>query len=393
MAEWKVVHLDHAGVHVDEFRPLNLNFNLMIDEADDISYDISLAEPKMRWFLVGPKRTDFLLKRDDQVLMAGIHSYSGSKRGSELVNMQGKSWLWYLQSRHYPYDATDANKYLGGDLLPYRSNKIRKPNLCYMNFDHPGRIIEDLLDITLARPNSLDLHYGLPDAGPKQHYSIELRDTESIFDKIKQLSDAGASGEGDDGGFNFDVNPDKEFKIWYPSRFPKAARTDPGSCIWTFDDIGPETEMVEAEFQNNGPEMTHILTEGSGTAITKPLVRSFGPSDDTQTIFRRWDGSASWSDVRDKKQFNSMSQMHYSAAMYPQINLPLTVKPEKIPGFWEIFKPGLAVWMNLNFEVRRVTQGFKINQMQCTVDSEGNEEVTLDLEQIMPLGNVGINQA
>lgn len=393
MAVWTVKHLDHGGGELDVFKPQNLQFNLMIDEADDISYDIPLADPKMRWMLVGPKRTDFLLKRDDQVLIAGIHSYSGSKRGSELANMQGKSWLWYLQNRHYPYDRTDPNRWLGGDLLPLRFNTVRKPNLCYQGYDHPGRIITDLLDIILARPNSLDLHYSLPDAGPKMVFDIQMRDTEPVFDKIKQLSDMGTSGEGEEGGFNFDVNPDKEFKIWFPSRFPKAARTDPGACIWKFDDIGPETELIEAEFQNNGPAMTHLMSEGSGTAITKPLLRTFGSSDETQTIFRRWDGTSSWNDVRDEKHFHSLSQMHYSAAMYPQITLLLTVKPEKIPGFWDLFKPGLAVWVNLDFEIRRVQQGFKINQMQCQVDEEGNEQVTLDVEQIMPLGNVGVNQA
>jgi hypothetical protein len=392
MAEWTVKHLEHDGSTLDEFKPHNLDFSLMIDEADDVSYDLPLAHPQMRWFLMGPKRTDFLLKRDGQVIMAGIHSYAASKRGSELANIQGKSWLWYLQNRHYPFDRLDPNKYLGGINKPYRNNKRRKPNSAYMAYDHPGRIIEDLLDITLARPNSLDLHYGLPNAGPKVHFSLPLADTESIYDKIKQLSDMGTSGEGEEGGFNFDVNPDKEFKIWSPSRFPKSARTDPGSCIWKFDDIGPETEMTDVEFQNNGPEMTHILTSGSGTAASKPFYRTFGSSDDTQEIFRRWDGSASWEDVQDEKRFHSLSQMHYSAAMYPAISLPISVKPEGIPGFWDLFKPGLAVWVNLDFEIRRVQQGFKINAIHCSVDNEGNEDVTLDVEQIMPLGNVGVNQ-
>jgi hypothetical protein len=262
----------------------------------------------------------------------------------------------------------------------------------YQNYDYPGKIITDLLDITLARPNSLDLHYGLPNAGPKTYFAIQLADTESIYDKIQQLSEVGRSGEGEEGGFNFDVNPDKEFKIWVPSRYPQAARTNPGACIWKFDDIGPQTEMLDVEFQNNGPQMTHILTEGSGTAKKDPWYRTFGASDDTQVIFRRWDGTAQWSDLQDEKQFHSMSQMHYSAAMYPAITLPLKVKPEGIPGFWGLFKPGLAVWVNLDFEIRRVQQGFKINAIHGSVDNEGNEEVTLDLEQIMPLGNVGVNQ-
>jgi hypothetical protein len=392
MAVWTVVHLDHGGGHLDEFKPLNLEFSLMIDEADDVSYDLPLAHPQMRWFLMGPKRTDFLLKRDGQVIIAGIHSYAGSRRGSELANIQGKSWLWYLQNRHYPFDRLDPNKYLGGNLLPYRNNKRRKAHMGYQNYDYPGKIITDLLDITLARPNSLDLHYGLPNAGPKTYFAIQLADTESIYDKIQQLSEVGRSGEGEEGGFNFDVNPDKEFKIWVPSRYPQAARTNPGACIWKFDDIGPQTEMLDVEFQNNGPQMTHILTEGSGTAKKDPWYRTFGASDDTQVIFRRWDGTAQWSDLQDEKQFHSMSQMHYSAAMYPAITLPLKVKPEGIPGFWGLFKPGLAVWVNLDFEIRRVQQGFKINAIHGSVDNEGNEEVTLDLEQIMPLGNVGVNQ-
>jgi hypothetical protein len=344
----------------------------------------------MRWFFMGPKRTDWLLLRDGQVISAGIHSYSASKRGSELVNAQGKSWLWYLQNRHYPYNAKDPNRWLGGDLLPYRNNLIRKPNLGYQAYDHPGVIITDLLDIVLSRGDSLQgIHYSLPNAGPKVFFSIQLGDTEDIFSKIKQLSDMGTSGEGEDGGFHFRINPDKEFKIYFPSRYPKSARTDPGSCIWTFDDLVPPTEIVEVEFQNNGPEMTHILANGSGTAVRNPY-RSLGDHQ-TPGVFRRWDGSASWSDVQDGKQLTNLAQMHYSAAMYPAITLPIKVKPEAIPGFWDNFKPGLAVWVNLDFEVRRVTQGFKINTMHCTVDSEGNEEVDLNVEQIMPLGFVGIN--
>lgn len=390
MAEWLIRHLDHNGVTLDEFKPLNLEFSLVIDDADDVSYDISLAEPRMRWFLMGPKRTDWQLLRDGHILTAGVHTYSGSKRGSELVNCQGKSWLWYLQNRHWPINPDHPPDFLGGDAADKAGFTYR------VALRHPGGIITDMLNAVMDRSNSLPIWWNaLPNAGPQVHFDIPLGDTEPIYDKIKQLSDMSQliTGESDEGGFNFDIKPNMEFVIYAPHRFADAARNDPSACIHVFDDLTPPTEIVEVEFQNNGPEMTHIYGQGAGYSdVVTDQAYAFSPSDETQEIFRRWDGTVSYPDVKDKKRLRSLVQMHFSAAAYPQISLPMTVKPEAIPSFWSKFVPGQAVWINLDFEVRRVQQAFKINKITGHVDSEGNETAELDLEQIMPLGNLGVSE-
>jgi hypothetical protein len=385
MAKWTVQH-KYKDTVLDTFKPLNLNFTLVIDEADDISYDISLAEPTMRWTLVGAKRTDYYLYRDGQLITAGFHSYTGSTKGSELLNIQGKSWLWYLQNRHYPFNPSHATDFLGG-------TATEKMGLGYQNFATPGKIITDIMTKTLSRPNSLGItgYSSLPAAGPKMGFSIPLGDTESIYDKIKQLSDMTTSGEGDDGGFNFDVLANKQFKMWVPSRFPNAARSSPSGCIYNFNQHTHTvpTDMVTAEFQNNGPDFTHLFAEGAGTS-EKYRGYALSPDDETQEIFRRWDGNISFSDVKDPKRLMTLAQMHLSAGLYPQISVPLTVKPDNIPGFWTKFQPGEAVWIDLDMGGRRIDGGYKINQMRCTVDAEGNETVDLDTQSIMPLGRPGM---
>jgi hypothetical protein len=270
----------------------------------------------------------------------------------------------------------------------------------------PGTIINDMLTTILARPNSLAItHGGLDAGGPPINFRIPLGDTEMVYDKILQLSSMGTDGEGNVGGFNFDVLPNKQFVIYHPQRFPDAARSDPSACIHIFDDLTPPTEIVDIEFQNLGPDMTHIYGDGPGFGTVENNAYAFSPggvqggSDQTQQIFRRWDGTISFTDVfsgifsgtpAQQKRLYSLVQMHYSAAMYPQISLPITVKPEAIANFWTVFQPGKAVWVNIDFEVRRVQQAFKINQITGRVDSEGNELADLDLEQIMPQGNPGV---
>lgn len=378
-----VRHRDWAGAILGEFRPVNLEFTLRNNEPEDISYDIPLAAPGRVWGFVGPKRTTFELWLGNHNILSGIHSFVNSRRGEEVFHVQGKGWLWYLDNRHYPFNGAVPYEFLHGTATD-------QAGLAYQIYADPATIITDLLDITLARPHSVDFTYSLSPVGWKQGFRIELADTTSLFQHINQMSQA------EPGSFDFGVRTNREFWITSPHVFPDAARDDPSACVWVLDHFIHPEDLIESEFENNGPLGTHIVGLGAGTS--SQLALSYG-WDFEQNIFKRWDMSVDFPDVMTDinhpdagATLRRLTQAHFSAGLYPQHSIPLTVKPDNIPDFWHKFIPGHAIWVRQDYEGQNIDGAYKLNGITGKYNTQGEAIAELDVEQINPQGQPGVEQ-
>lgn len=378
-----VRHKNFAGDTIDEFRPMNPDFNLRINDADDISYDISLAEPTMRWGFVGPKRTTYELWIGATLVTAGHHSSVNTKRGEEVVHVFGKGWLWYFQNRHYPFDGLDATAFLGG-------SASSGGGLAYQAKKDPARIIDDIAGTILARPNSYPINLITNTVGVTIPFRIELADTTSLFDHIVELSN-GATEQ--NASFDFLCDPYMNFGMYVPHRYSAAVRNDPPSgpaaCVHTFSHFVHPEELTDSEFENDGPLGTHIMGIGAGTS--SQLVRSLGYAFE-QGIFGRWDMTSEWSDVMTDTRLLQLTQAAFSAGLYPQHNIPLTVKASSIPGFWDIFVPGEAIWIRQDYEAQNIDGAYRMLNIHGSADENGEILVDFELDQVNPLGNPGVRQ-
>jgi hypothetical protein len=378
--EWIVIHKDYNDNIIDEFRPMNTTFTKRHKDSGDISYDISLSERTMRWAIVGPKRTRFELWNSDYgelPIMSGIHSYINTKRGEEVLHVQGKSWLWYLQNRHYPFDGLNPNDYLAG-------TAANDQGLAYQQFAEPEQIINELWTVIFSRPNSdfgmslftIPLGYEVP-------FRVELADTRTMFDFLTELSEI-------EPGFDFFDTPDRVVSMSADDIYLDTARLDPSFCAWVFDRYKPPTDIVEIEFENNGPEGTHIMGLGAGTSAR--IVRSYG-YDQSQEQFGRWDMTAEFPDTLTESRLVGLTQAYFSKGLYPLHNIPMRVKPDNIPNFWTRIVPGQAIWIKENFESNHADGASVITEMQATIDNQGDAVVDLTLEEINAHGRPGTQQA
>lgn len=382
MAEYVVIHKEHDGTVRDEFHPHNLEFSLNLNEPHEVTYDVPLAYPNMHWGFVGPYRTLFELWNTaySEPLMAGMHVSDSTTQGEDVIHVSGKDWLHYLQRRHYPYGGVTpegighANDFLGG-------TAANEQGIAYQGNLDIATHVANLITITCSRPRSLDITPAVGLTGQVQPYNIELGDTEWIYDKIVTLS------ENAQPGFDFWVDYGRTFRLAFPHIYDDRARTDPNYCIHVFDKWIPPTDLIEATFQNDGPEMTHILGVGAGSTGQWAIPFSYKNSED---IFFRLDGVFDAGEVKNLKHLANLTHGAFSKGLYPVHTVPITVRPDVIPDFWGKFRPGEAVWIREDFESRNINTAWQMQRITCRVSREGEESVEINGVEVNERGLPGL---
>jgi hypothetical protein len=380
MAEWTVVHKLWADDStLDEIKPMDLDFQWSIGSIgpSTIDYAVSLAEPNMKWGYIGPYRTYWELWNHDidHAIDAGPHVGYRSVKGSNRLQVMGKSWLHELELRGYPFNPANPNEFLGG-------TAANDQGIAYQSLKDIAFVIDDVFNLTFSRPNSR-LPYGFYTAQPMgivQGIQIPLGDTETMYDKVSAWSQISP-------GFEFEIVHDKAMYTYLFSKFPEQCRTDPNSCLHIFDKWIVPTDLVDAEFENDGPEMTHILAQGAGTATRVGRALSY---DKSEQIFGRIDGFVDASDVIDQSHINDLAQHRLSKGLYPRHGLPMDARTDNIPDFWTRFEPGLAVWVRQDFENANVNSAWCMNTINLKLDREGEEKVSLIMEEVNEEGRPGV---
>src|SRR5574339_553830 len=110
MGSWTVIHRDQFGVPIDEFRPINLGFDMVRNEAGNVSYELSLGDPYLSRDAFAPWRTTWYLYRGGNILDSGIHTSRNLNEERDTVLVGGKTWLEYLDHRIYPFRPEDYIK-------------------------------------------------------------------------------------------------------------------------------------------------------------------------------------------------------------------------------------------------------------------------------------------
>jgi hypothetical protein len=374
---WTVKHREHDGTLIETVFPENLNFTLNKKPPHTIQYEISLSSPLVSHDFVGPYRTDFELLYKDYVIMRGHHTFLDVGLGDEHVTVYGKDWWHYLERRHFPFNPkpNNVNDYVIG---------TPSVGLAYEALDYVNVHITELLDVTLARPNSLNITYPTLGTaiGSPVGYSLPLGDTTSLASIIEGLSDI-------EPGFQYEIRPDKELRLYTPQKYDVSVWNTPanGQHIFTIDD----PSIIELRFSNAGPDGTHWLGIAGGIGQNK--VGAARGLVANEAIYRRLDGSSEYGDNMNLSNVIARTMGDLKHGANPQHEITFKVDPSKIEDFWILFEPGYAIWINIDLIAHQIDSAQEITRMDCTVDNEGNAEVDFGLDQIYENTNAGVLRA
>lgn len=359
MANWQIRHRTHNGDLLHTIDPENLNFTINLDDPHDISYEVSTDNPVIEeentaegdW--LGAYQHDWELLRDGEIItgMAGMVTSINIPSGQEVVKVTGKSWLHYLERRHYPFDPHNP--------LTWRL-RMHNEDVC--------DIIHEMLTATLSRDYSLNID--LLDLVARTTFDSSLRiefgDTEDMLSKIKTLAEGKP-------GFDFEILENKEFRLYYPEY------SDPTILAFMMITGSPETVVhtdsaLETEWTDNGPEGTHLLAFGAGSSYK--MGRNYGSTEGQQT-FRRLDHSMDFGDQPNFDALEKLAKGALRAAVRPQREVPIKVAPENINDFWNVVRPGVYFESRTNIYGHQVTGTKKLVSIDAEITNEGEELVEL----------------
>lgn len=388
-------------------KPEELRFSINLDQPHDISFQISNDEiatttkdtldVETGGGPLGTYQHDWHLLRNGVQIpeMAGMITSLNIPEGQEYMEITGKSWLHYLDRRHYPYNPTPGSltnpipvQYFNGEF----TFMLKQVLIAILAKDYS-------LDIDLSDLGSGSLVYNSDHSWSgswsrdtfKDNWEIDFGDSESILSKIATWA------EGDFPNKSFDFGIDEDKKFWLS--FPQVG--DPNDSIWRFTvgiDNTPtsSSSLIHAgtTWTDSGPQGTHIV--GTGTTVTKgndavdvngdassPRGFAMG-SIDGQKLFRRLDFTQDFGNAYSAKRIRSLTLAALKAGVRPQREVPMQVAPDDveaakgIQNFWDLFKPGQYYTANIPLGGGHVITGTKkIISMECQVTNEGEEMVTI----------------
>lgn len=393
---WFVDHLAHDLSVMNTYKPQNLHFvkrisavqdadwsvsNSAIDTAGDlvvyrdIPTDEDMVKPWANMF-----RIRKMVEGVETKVMGGFITNTNGSRGRDSTKISGKDWSAYLDRRQVPYNPFSPNSFLFGPTLDATHPRGG------MSYSVMGRdlalIVKDILTNILARPDSLPIDLtSLSAIGTTINFELQLGDTSTALSIIDGLSQYFP-------GFDYLVSYDRVMNIWSPHRFGDPDTTaddgpDGANICWKVGDTyGASHVPMEVDYTNSGPQATHLLGRGAGSNNQTTVARALGASD-IQGAFWRLDGVEDFGDqaktqavvdMRTRKQFIYGAQEVH--------DIVLKVNPDVLTDFWNIVRPGLALWLNEDFQFHEIDSAQRIMEMDCTVDDKENERVTFGLNQI-----------
>lgn len=359
--------LEHDGEFVVQVEPENLSFTMNKGEngPHEMTFEISCGNEGVDFTRIVPYDTDFRLVRDNAVIMAGMITSTNFESDNDWFNVAGKSWLHYLERRHFPFDPLHPNQYRIG--APPRGLAMQ------VRLSEVSDILDAVFQKIVEQPWSLDFTWELVNPAAKTAFRIDLGDTESILSKVTGLAQQYP------GIFDFWMDNNKVFKMIAPRKYPIEVVADPLQAAWYFEDS--DDGLVSLKHTNNGPLGTHFLGTGAGKDVRLGLALD---SPMNQRRFRRLDHSQDFGDIANRGRVNSLTTGYFGTTLHPQLEITAEIIPDLVRDFWRTITPGDAIWINGHLPQRHINSAHEVVSIEAQVTTEANEIVTLNLNQVYP---------
>lgn len=348
MSHWLVRHSDIADKVLGETHPKALEWTKALNAIPSISYALQYSDGLCRKEFTDPYATDYALYRGDFKVLAGQHVAVNGQNSSKMLQVAGRGWENYLDERFWPFDPANplADKY-----IRFQTDI--------------ATILTETLDRVLEEDNSLQLDYGFAPTGILTNFRIDAADTESMYSKYRTLS-------GQSPGFDFDITPDRLFRIFYPEK-----NTNP-----TYR-IAEGENLLELFYENNGPDGNWILGLGASGNQRRGSVKQ---NLQSQALHRRLDATRDFGDVIDQGLIDRLTEGELNRAAVDVVNLRAIVHVEESENVWAEVEPGDTIqvtgWVAGAYDY--VDDNLRITTMTGRVNDLGDEQIEFgfDLDEV-----------
>jgi len=335
-------HLDHDFVALGEATPEELQYSLMLAEPHTVQYKLKSENTLAVYPNVCAYETDFLLQRDSDDFLVGMHTGVNVDEAEELLSIAGKDYKHYLERRQFPFDPTDPTLYL-----------FEKPATDIFT------VVEDILTVVLAETYSLPMSYANGLAGTTIDYRIDPADTENIYEKINSLAE---------GHFDWLVDVSRWVRLYAPNK---------GTVNSYVFEKG--RNLITLPYEDTGPDGNHVLGLGAGTANKLGSVYN---NVTGQQLHRRLDSSHDFgSDVIDQSRLNDLTNAEGARTIKHKLKIEAEVVPDYIDEVLdEVALGDTCRFIGSNFH-KDIDQNFRIVGFQGTDSKNGAETLTLVIEE------------
>jgi hypothetical protein len=236
--DWTTIHMDHQGNSIGEISPANLEWSKRLNQIGTITYDIPLSSRMARLEKTHPYVTDFMLYKDDDMFLGGLHTGIQKNIGDQEIQVAGKDWGHYFENRIFPFDPSDpaANFYA---VVQQNIVAVARYLIEYTMNDSPYSLI------VAVDQTSVSSHL--------TNYSVEPADQDTIYSKISSLSDQ-------KDGFDFEFTPDKQLLFYVPIK---------GSTIDYVLEVGKNVADIEYNIEEARANWILGMGAGTGTPLAK----------------------------------------------------------------------------------------------------------------------------
>lgn len=360
---WTVQYLEHDGSEVEWFTPINPVVVLKHKEPSSGVWEIPLGDPNLTQDLIAPKRNDFNLYRQDQLILEGELREVNLSGNRDTLLCNHEDFLRYLDERIYPY----TYPFTFGDWPKIWSGADLTT------------IVEDILQAMMdADPEVPPYIFTNAMTGQTTNYQIDAGTETKILAHINTLAEQ-------DPGFDFRVRRDgANYRF-----FMKAPKFDDGANLYTITkDIGEIGK--DFDWTNTGPEAT--WTMGLGAGSNNKSAAKFSTFDASRELYRRRDSSVNFGEVRNAAMLARLTAAEGYRQRFPQksVTLPITVNTAHLANFWaeSLGRPYSLLGRRIHVgpiefqNYHTVDADFKILDMTISPDKNGNDFVTFGLDMI-----------
>jgi hypothetical protein len=386
-----IYYVDHSdtwdfddGFYISVY-PENCTFDHQIRGVGNISYQISLSAidadgaPVVTGHdFIAPMRSYWRLRYGNDVILSGVITSCRVKEGDDYMSVAGKTWEHFFERWQYPFDPrpTHVNDFAWPNTFQndesVASGAATPTGLQYQALNRDViQIWADLLATIMNVPNRVpldmtDLLSGI--SGIKTNYNLSLGDDSTAMDIVNGLADTG-------NGFDWWVGWDRAIHWGSPYRFGTTASP------FIFFTLDSSIIVENLEFENSGPDNTHVLGRGAGLASQTTLQRAFGYGP-AQTQWSRLDRSVDVGDVRNVNQLIKRTQKELSRGVNPKHDIPLSLNPDSITDFWNNFRTGRAIYIDRELIYHRIDSPQQLLSYNASLDNERGAKVDFTLSQI-----------
>lgn len=272
------------------------------------------------------------------------------------VRVAGKDYMGALDNRMWYFDPADPV----GNWYP------QEPGGMPRSID---LVVQDLITNTFSRTASVPISFASSISGtpPTIFYSIGPADSETIYSKIKALSEQAD-------GFDFSVDYNRVFRLYYPSKgTTRTLRLENGfNMVYNGVKItegGSNRVIAIGQTPDNRAGSVGVVSgyptggySGGTGPRTKEVLIDLGDVDDAKVIKSFADGEA-------RRQTLPLREM----------DVDYVVNPREV--LWSSVVIGDTINVIGNQDISEPTATKRVVSIECNVDSSGVEKISLGLDE------------